>query len=189
MFRFRVPGGTQGLATPEKPEQRRESRKGILGVLTPREFRRRSRRENPARTRRPPPRPDTTRTELSLFPTFGVGLLDFQLNSSPRPELFSSPGLLLETPQVPNPRDSLEYPTGVASLWSGSANPAVSPPTFPGVPNPNSWSAQPQSLPGMPNPSFSLECPTQRLLECPTPESPWSASLECPTPESLRCSK
>ena len=33
-----------------------------------------------------------------LFPTFGVGLLDFKLNSSPRPERFSSRGLLLETP-------------------------------------------------------------------------------------------
>ena len=49
-----------------------------------------------------------------LFPTFGVGLLDFELDSSPRPgtlRLFSSPGLLLETPWSIQPRDFLECPT------------------------------------------------------------------------------
>ena len=53
----------------------------------------------------------------SLFP--GVGLLDFKLNSSPRPELFSSPGLLLahpwsaqpqSVPGVPNSRVSPDCP-------------------------------------------------------------------------------
>ena len=31
---------------------------------------------------------------VTLFPTLGVGFLDFELNSSPHPELFPSPGLL-----------------------------------------------------------------------------------------------
>ena len=51
---------------------------------------------------------------ILFFPTLGVGLLDFQLNSSPRPELFSSPGLLLAHPvslECPTPRVSLECPT------------------------------------------------------------------------------
>ena len=46
-----------------------------------------------------------------LFPTLGVGLLDFKLNSSPRPELFSSPGLLLAHPWSPKCPWS-------AQLWS-----------------------------------------------------------------------
>ena len=48
-----------------------------------------------------------------VVPHLDVGLLDFKLNSSPRPELFSSPGLLLAHPWsgVPNPRVSLECPT------------------------------------------------------------------------------
>ena len=97
-----------------------------------------------------------------LFPTFGVGLLDFNLNSSPRPELFSSPGLL---PGVPNPR----------FLWS--AQPV----------NESPWSAQPQSLPGVP-PRFCLECQPRNAqprvsLECPN-------CLECPSPrDSLKCQR
>ena len=43
-----------------------------------------------------------------LFPTFGVGLLDFELNSSPRPELFPVNSLVV--PGAPNPRVSLECP-------------------------------------------------------------------------------
>ena len=60
-----------------------------------------------------------------FFPTLGVGLLDFKLTSSPRPELFSSPDLLLahpwsaqpqsvpgvSVPRVPSRRVSLECPT------------------------------------------------------------------------------
>ena len=49
---------------------------------------------------------------LQFSPTLGVGVLDFKLNFSPRPELFSSPGLLLAYP------------------WSAQ------PPIVPGVPNP-----------------------------------------------------
>ena len=110
------------------------------------------------------------------FPTLGVGLLDFKLNSStsPRPELFSSSGTLLLARSTP--RSSPECPT----------------PSVPGVPNsrvslkcptPEShWSAQPQSLPGVPSRRVSLECPT--------PESPWSAqpqSLpEVPNPDCPR---
>ena len=54
------------------------------------------------------------------FPGVCVGLLDFKFNSSPRPELFSSPGLLLahpwsaqpqSVPGLPSPRVSLECPT------------------------------------------------------------------------------
>ena len=45
-----------------------------------------------------------TSTLSAFFPTFGVGLLDVKFNSSPRPELFFSPGLLLDTPG-PNPRE------------------------------------------------------------------------------------
>ena len=39
-----------------------------------------------------------------LLPTLGVGLLDFKLNSSPRPELFSSPSLLLAHPWSAQPQ-------------------------------------------------------------------------------------
>ena len=56
-----------------------------------------------------------------LFPTLGVGLLDFKLNASPRPELFSSPGLQLAhpcPPGVPSFKVSLELP--------GAPNPRVS---------------------------------------------------------------
>ena len=68
-----------------------------------------------------------------LFPTLGVQLLDFTLNSSPCPELFSSPGTLLLARSTPH--SSLECPT----------------PKCP-------WSAQPQR----PNPRAqpSLNCPT-----------------------------
>ena len=96
-----------------------------------------------------------------------MALLDFKLNSSPRPELFSSPGTLLlprstptasqecptpETPRlpgVPNQRP-LDCPSP-GSPWI--AQPRVSQCPTPGVPNPSPWSAQPQSLPGVPNPN------------------------------------
>ena len=93
------------------------------------------------------------------------GLLDFRLNSSLRPELFSSPGLLLETPWSAQPRDSLECPTPEIA-WSAQPR--------------HSWSAQPQSLPGVPNPETPWSAQTWSAqprvsLECPTPGSPWSA--------------
>ena len=115
-----------------------------------------------------------------------MGLLDFKLNSSPRPELFSSPGLLLAYSwSAPTPK----------CHWSA-----------PLVPNPREPSprvSQPQSLPGVPNPRVSLECPTPEAQpqsfpspKCPAPESPWSAqpqslprvpnprlSPKCPVPE------
>ena len=129
----------------------------------------------------------------SFFPNLGVGLLDFKVNSSPRPELFSSPGLLLahpwsahppSVPRVPNSRVSLECPTPRepqrpnfrVSLGCATAE----------CPR----SAQPQ----VSHPRVSLECLSP---ECPVPESPWSAQcptpdcpqsaqpLECPTPEYL----
>ena len=86
----------------------------------------------------------------SFFPTLGVGLLDFKLNSSPRPELFSSPGL--------NLRVSLEYPREC---------PAQS---LIGVPNP-------QSLPGVPTTRVSLECPESAWSaqpQCPRSAQPQS---------------
>ena len=92
-----------------------------------------------------------------LFPTLGVGLLDFELNSSPRPELFSSPSLLLAHPWNPKcPRN--------AQLQS-----------VPGVPDPRK--PQPQSLPRVPDPRVSPECPAPSLLPqslpgVPNPESP-----------------
>ena len=71
---------------------------------------------------------------LLFFPTLGVVLLDINLNSSPRPALFSSSGLRLAHPWsagVPNPRVSLgvslECPTPVCP-WSV--------PEVCGVPNP-----------------------------------------------------
>ena len=84
-----------------------------------------------------------------LFPTIGVGLLDFKLNSSPGPELFSSAGLLL------------------AHFWSAQPQSVLGCPT-PECP----CSAQPrvllectiQSVPGVPNPRVSLECPTPEYL-------------------------
>ena len=102
----------------------------------------------------------------SLFPTFGVGLLDCKLNSSPRPELFSSPGLLLETPgsafaETPwsaQLQRFLECPTQRAGVPNPESPWIAQTHNFPGVPNLRvSWSAQPQSLPGVPK------------------ESPWSA--------------
>ena len=69
-----------------------------------------------------------------LFPTLGVGLLDFNStlllarNSSPRLELLSSPGILLAHPSSFNPCPAPESPC----------------------------SAQPQSIPEMPN---SQPCP------------------------------
>ena len=98
------------------------------------------------------------------FPTFGAGLLDFKLNSSPRPELLSSPRTLVLARSTP--RASLECPTP-ETPWSAQ------PPRLPAVPNPKKtpWSAQPS---WSAQPRVSLECPAL-LLECPTPESPWSA--------------
>ena len=101
----------------------------------------------------------------SFFPTLGVGLLDFRLNSSPRPELFSSPGLLLAHPWSAQPHMSLECPTLECPCCHGVPNPRVS--LEPNrrvsvslelflVPNPRaSQSAQPQSVPGA-NPRVSL---------------------------------
>ena len=66
------------------------------------------------------------------FPHSGGGVLDFKLNSSSRPELFSSPGLLLAHPWSA-PRVSLECPT-------------------PDCP----CNAQPRSVPRVPNPRVSL---------------------------------
>ena len=141
-----------------------------------------------------------------------MGLLDFNLNSAPRPELFSSPGLLLahpwsaqpqSLPGVPNSRVSLECPTpecpkhGVPSRAQIHSLPKAR--VSPECPAPESpWSAQPQSLPGVPTP----ECPKHGVPsraqihslpkarvspECPAPESPWSAQPQSlpgvPTPE------
>ena len=102
-----------------------------------------------------------------LFPTLGVGLLDFKLNSAPRPELFSSPGLLLAHPWSAQPQVSLECPTLECP-----------------------WNAQPQSLPGVPNPECpgvpSPRVPNPESPECPAQESPWSAPTpECHQPQSL----
>ena len=109
---------------------------------------------------------------LAFFPTLGVGLLDFKLNSSPRP-VYSS--LILG---VPNPKVSLECPT---LECPGVPNPSFSLE----CPTPESpWSAQPQSVPEcLP----ALECP--RLLACPTPESPnrLPESLPLRAPESPWC--
>ena len=91
-----------------------------------------------------------------------MGLLDFKLNSSPRPKL-SSPGTLLLARPTPH---SSECP------WSAQLkSPYVERPT-PESP----WSAQP-GLCGVPNPRVSPECQAQSLPQ-PTPESP-----ECPTPD------
>ena len=94
-----------------------------------------------------------------FFPTLGVGLLDFNLNSSPRPELFS-PGLLLAHPWSAQPQSVpgvLQSLPGVPSLRVSlkcsecprSAQPKVSHTAHP-------WSAQPQSVPGVPSPRVSL---------------------------------
>ena len=111
---------------------------------------------------------------LFSFTTLGVGLLDFKLNSPPRPELFSSPGLLLahpwsaqprSVPGVPNSRVSMESPQGAQpqSLPQSPEShlPRVPPPRLPpACPAPESpWSAQPHSLPRVPNPRLSPECP------------------------------
>ena len=57
---------------------------------------------------------------VNYFTTLGVKLSDFELNFSPRPTLFSSPGILQSVPGVPNPRVFLE----------------CQPHCVPGVPNP-----------------------------------------------------
>ena len=70
------------------------------------------------------------------------GLLDFKLNSSPRPERFSSPGTLLLPRSTP--RDSLECLECLTRKLECHLE----------CPTPESpWSAQPQRLPEMPNPS------------------------------------
>ena len=80
-----------------------------------------------------------------LFPTLGVGLLDLKRNSSPRPELFSSPGSAQPA----------------KCFWSAQPRPGAPNPSVPGE-SPWSaqphcvWSAQPQSVPGVPNPRVSL---------------------------------
>ena len=106
---------------------------------------------------------------ISFFPTLGVGLLDFKLNPSPRPELFSSPGLLLahpfsaqpqSVPGVPNSTVFLECPTP-EFFWSAQ------PQCF--------RQAHPQSLPASPW-TAKLQSPrSAQPPECPAPESPWSA--------------
>ena len=135
---------------------------------------------------------------LSLFPTLGVGLLDFKLNSSPRPELFSSPGLLLahpwsaqpqSVPGVPNSRVSLQCPIQRTPAQPQSlprvpnrrvspkspTNPRVSLECQPQRPNPRVSLAQPQSVPGVPSSRISLEPNPRVSLECPAPECCWSA--------------
>ena len=94
---------------------------------------------------------------IRLFPAFGVGLLDFEFSSSPRPA-YSSPnpswsGQPECPPGVPHPRLSLE---------------CLQPPT-PECP----WSAHPRFVPGVPNPRMSLS--PRVLLQCPTPKCPCSA--------------
>ena len=95
---------------------------------------------------------------IAFFPTLGVGLSDFKLNSSPRPELFSSPGLLIAHP------------------WSAQ------PPSVPGMPNSRMFLECPSAVP---NTIFwSPECPAPELcwsagvsLECPTPEYLYQARV------------
>ena len=113
-----------------------------------------------------------------------MGLLDFKLNSSPRPELFSSPGLLLAHPWTAQPQSVPGVPNSSVSLECPT-------PENPRDPTPESfWGAQPQSVPGVPSPRVSHrptpECPTP---ECPTPEAQPSSAQpqsvpECPAPES-----
>ena len=130
-------------------------------------------------------------------------LLDFKLNSSPRPELFSSPlahpwsAQPQSVPGVPNSTWSAQSLPGVPNPRFSQSVPEL-PQSFPELPNPESpsapefvWSAQKDSSRASP------ECP-RVSLQSPTPESPWSAqpqsvpgvpsprvSLECPTPEYL----
>ena len=95
-----------------------------------------------------------------LVPHLRCGVVRFKLNSSPCPELFSSPGRLLETswgaqpqPWGAQPRDSLKCPTQRLLECLECPTPK------------SRWSGQRVSL------KF------QRVsLECPTPESPWSAN-------------
>ena len=110
---------------------------------------------------------------MNLFPTLGMGLLDSKFISSPRPELFSSPGILFRA--RPTPHSSLGSPTHMFLECAQPQSP---------------WSAQPQSLsesPRVPNVRYPRSVPTRVCLECPTPESAWSAQpqnlLQCPTPE------
>ena len=97
----------------------------------------------------------------AVVPHLGVGLFfpsTLLLAFSPRPELFSSPGLLLAHPKrpgVPNSGVSLHCPTPEnPSPTPESPRPRVSP----------ECSAQFQSLPRAPNPRVLLECPTPEYL-------------------------
>ena len=133
------------------------------------------------------PRTFQRRRRQGFFPTFGVGLLDFKFNSSPRPELFSSPGLLLETPWTAQVQ-KFKTPRIAQPETPGVPNPRVSLecPEFPEIPSPRLFSVSlecptpesfrvhsfPQSLPGVPNPRDSLQCPeslewSRVFLECP----------------------
>ena len=82
---------------------------------------------------------------LLFFPHLRCGVVRFKMNSSPRPELFSSSGLLLESPWSAQPQKIKgETP------WSAT----------PGVPNPRVFFGVPNAeTPGVPNPRVSLECP------------------------------
>ena len=127
------------------------------------------------------------RFDSHFFPTFGVGLLDFKLNSS----LFSSPGQLLETPWsaqtqslsgVPMQRVFLERILRVFLECPTPDCPTTkfpwkAPPEIPGVPNSRvSLESPPQSLPGVPNPERLPGVQNTRdSLKFPTRETPWSA--------------
>ena len=137
-----------------------------------------------------------------LLPTLGVGLLGFKLNSSPRPELFSS-----LIPGVPNAKVSLECPTTPKSAWSAhpriaqrvpekGARPQSLPPGGPWSAQTPASRAQPQSFSGVPNPRVS--CPTP-LSQSAQPQSLsgvpsfvptlWSAQPEIlvPNPIEVKC--
>ena len=88
---------------------------------------------------------DSSRHALFFSPHLRCGVVRFKLNSSPRPEPFSSPGLLLETPWSAQPQKikgetPLECPT--QRLLECPT------PEFFGVPN--------AETPGVPNPRVSL---------------------------------
>ena len=114
---------------------------------------------NPKPRRMKDDNPYVAHVRKEYFPTLGVGLLDVNLNSSPRPEHFSSPRT------QSTPRSSLETGVPNSKVFLGCPTP--------GVPNPRPWSAQPQSVPGVPSPRVSLECPTQpqSLPGVPNPQS------------------
>ena len=84
-----------------------------------------------------------------FVPTLGVGLLEFKLNSSPRPVYFSSPGLRLAQPQGAQP----ESVPGVPAQPQSPTRVSLECPT---PPLSVSGGTQPQSVPGVPNPRVSL---------------------------------